>query len=227
MVPALAGGRETLDVGVRVQRTLRAVPILAGAERRQSLGDVRRKALWSQGSRRRLSWSPQSCRRAHAGDRYALYPLRGVAAIARDSRGPCGRGSRPHHRDGCENRGAVVAPPAEARPRHCCAQLHRHRGHALSIAVGPGAPGATEHRGRLGREQLAPMPSGFGLLSTIAMQFALLSLFAIGGATTAVPEIHRQAVELHHWMTDRQFSELFAISQAAPGPNVMIVTLIG
>jgi len=71
------------------------------------------------------------------------------------------------------------------------------------------------------------MPSGFGLLSTIAMQFALLSLFAIGGATTAVPEIHRQAVELHHWMTDRQFSELFAISQAAPGPNVMIVTLIG
>jgi chromate transporter len=66
-----------------------------------------------------------------------------------------------------------------------------------------------------------------GTLLTLAAQFALLSLFAVGGATSAVPEMHRQAVELQHWMGDRQFSELFAISQAAPGPNVMIVTLIG
>jgi chromate transporter len=66
-----------------------------------------------------------------------------------------------------------------------------------------------------------------GTLIVLAAHFALLSLFAVGGATSAVPEMHRQAVELQHWMTDRQFSELFAISQAAPGPNVMIVTLIG
>ena len=65
------------------------------------------------------------------------------------------------------------------------------------------------------------------VLITLAVQFALLSLFAVGGATAAIPEMHRQAVELQHWMTDRQFSELFAISQAAPGPNVVIVTLIG
>jgi chromate transporter len=64
-------------------------------------------------------------------------------------------------------------------------------------------------------------------LIVIAVHFALLSLFAVGGATSAVPEMHRQAVELQHWMSDRQFSELFAMSQAAPGPNVMIVTLIG
>jgi len=64
-------------------------------------------------------------------------------------------------------------------------------------------------------------------LTTLAVQFALLSLFAVGGATAAIPEMHRQAVDLHHWMTDRQFSELFAISQASPGPNVIIVTLIG
>jgi chromate transporter len=66
-----------------------------------------------------------------------------------------------------------------------------------------------------------------GSLATIAVQFALLSLLALGGATSAVPEMHRQAVDVQHWMTDRQFSELFAISQAAPGPNVVIVTLIG
>lgn len=66
-----------------------------------------------------------------------------------------------------------------------------------------------------------------GILLTLAANFALLSLFAIGGANAAVPEIHRLAVELQHWMTDRQFADLFAISQMAPGPNVIIVTLIG
>jgi chromate transporter len=66
-----------------------------------------------------------------------------------------------------------------------------------------------------------------GTLITIATHFALLSLFAVGGATSSVPELHRQSVEVQHWMSDRQFSELFAIAQAAPGPNVIIVTLIG
>jgi chromate transporter len=71
------------------------------------------------------------------------------------------------------------------------------------------------------------MRDDFGTLMVVAAHFALLSLFAFGGATSAVPEMHRQAVELQHWMSDRQFSELFAMAQAAPGPNVMIVTLIG
>jgi chromate transporter len=63
----------------------------------------------------------------------------------------------------------------------------------------------------------------FGLIST----FALLSLFAVGGANAAVPEMHRIAVEVHHWMTEKQFADAFAISQLSPGPNVLIVTLIG
>jgi chromate transporter len=63
----------------------------------------------------------------------------------------------------------------------------------------------------------------FGLIST----FALLSLFAIGGANAAVPEMHRIAVDVHHWMTEKQFADAFAISQLSPGPNVLIVTLIG
>ena len=57
--------------------------------------------------------------------------------------------------------------------------------------------------------------------------FGLMSLFAVGGAAAAVPEMHRIAVDVHHWMTDKQFADAFAISQLSPGPNVLIVTLIG
>jgi chromate transporter len=64
-------------------------------------------------------------------------------------------------------------------------------------------------------------------LLTLAVQFAILSLFAVGGAMAVVPEMHRQAVDVSRWMTDRQFADLFAIAQAAPGPNIIIVTLIG
>jgi chromate transporter len=54
-----------------------------------------------------------------------------------------------------------------------------------------------------------------------------MSLFAVGGANAAIPEMHRIAVEVHHWMTDREFADIYAISQLSPGPNVLIVTLIG
>jgi chromate transporter len=57
--------------------------------------------------------------------------------------------------------------------------------------------------------------------------FGLMSLFAVGGASAAIPEMHRIAVEVQHWMTDKQFADLYAISQMSPGPNVLIVTLIG
>jgi chromate transporter len=57
--------------------------------------------------------------------------------------------------------------------------------------------------------------------------FGLMSLFAVGGANAAIPEMHRIAVDVHHWLTDKQFADVFAISQMSPGPNVLIVTLIG
>jgi chromate transporter len=64
-------------------------------------------------------------------------------------------------------------------------------------------------------------------LSSLAGYFALLSLFAVGGANAAIPEMHRVAVEVMHWMSDRQFADMYAISVLSPGPNVIIVTLIG
>ena len=64
-------------------------------------------------------------------------------------------------------------------------------------------------------------------ISTLAWTFGLMSLFAVGGANAAIPEMHRIAVDVQHWMTDKQFADVFAISQMSPGPNVLIVTLIG
>ena len=71
------------------------------------------------------------------------------------------------------------------------------------------------------------MKADSDILITLAVQFAIMSMLALGGANAVVPEMHRQAVELRGWMTEREFADMFAISQAAPGPNVMIVTLIG
>jgi chromate transporter len=64
-------------------------------------------------------------------------------------------------------------------------------------------------------------------LVALALQFTALSLVAFGGANAVIPEIHRQAVDAHHWMTDQDFAALFAIAQAAPGPNFLVTTLVG
>ncbi|MGJ4994290.1 chromate transporter [Bradyrhizobium sp. HKCCYLS3077] len=64
-------------------------------------------------------------------------------------------------------------------------------------------------------------------LAQLFWTFALISLFAVGGAVAAIPELHRVAVDVRHWMTDKQFADVFALSQLSPGPNVLIVALIG
>ncbi len=55
----------------------------------------------------------------------------------------------------------------------------------------------------------------------------LILLVAVGGLSSAVPEIHRYVVEQHAWLNARQFGELYALSQATPGPNVMFMTMLG
>ena len=65
------------------------------------------------------------------------------------------------------------------------------------------------------------------VLLELALQFLLLSLLSIGGANAIIPEIQRRAVDVEHWMTAADFTQLFALSQAAPGPNVLIVSLVG
>ena len=57
--------------------------------------------------------------------------------------------------------------------------------------------------------------------------FLSLSLLAIGGAITTVPDMHRTLVAQHQWLSDSQFNGAIALAQAAPGPNVLFVALLG
>jgi len=57
--------------------------------------------------------------------------------------------------------------------------------------------------------------------------FLVLSLLAVGGAITTAPDMHRYMVGEHHWITDAQFTTSIAIAQAAPGPNVLFVAVLG
>jgi chromate transporter len=66
-----------------------------------------------------------------------------------------------------------------------------------------------------------------GVLGQIVMLFGTLSLIAVGGANVLVPEIHRQVVVAMAWMNDATFARLLAIVQTAPGPNVMLASIIG
>lgn len=57
--------------------------------------------------------------------------------------------------------------------------------------------------------------------------YLMLSLMSVGGAISTTSEMHRFLVEQHHWLTQAQFNESIAIAQAAPGPNVLFVALMG
>lgn len=61
----------------------------------------------------------------------------------------------------------------------------------------------------------------------IAGLFGMLSLLSIGGGNVVLPEMHLRAVNDNHWLTGSQFADVFSISQAAPGPSILIVTLVG
>jgi chromate transporter len=67
-----------------------------------------------------------------------------------------------------------------------------------------------------------------GILVALAWRFAVLSLFAIGaGVSVVIPPMHQEFVQQLHLLEDRQFAELLAIAQAAPGPNFLLVPLVG
>lgn len=62
---------------------------------------------------------------------------------------------------------------------------------------------------------------------TLLMHFLSLSLLAIGGAITTAPDMHRYLVNERQWLTDGQFTSSIALAQAAPGPNVLFIALLG
>lgn len=57
--------------------------------------------------------------------------------------------------------------------------------------------------------------------------FLTLSVMSVGGAISTSSEMHRFLVEQHHWLSQEQFNQSIALAQAAPGPNVLFVALMG
>ena len=58
-------------------------------------------------------------------------------------------------------------------------------------------------------------------------QFLMLSMLAVGGAMATAPDMHRYLVVEHGWLSDAQFTSSIAIAQAAPGPNLLFVAVLG
>lgn len=72
---------------------------------------------------------------------------------------------------------------------------------------------------------MSALAASTGLI--LAGHFVLLSLLSIGGAITVAPEMHRLLVSELHLLTDAQFASSIALAQAAPGPNVLFVAVLG
>jgi chromate transporter len=64
-------------------------------------------------------------------------------------------------------------------------------------------------------------------LVEVALYFMLLSIFSVGGLPSVMPEMQRYVVEVKDWMSPAEFMQAFAVGQAAPGPNMLIVSLVG
>lgn len=54
-----------------------------------------------------------------------------------------------------------------------------------------------------------------------------LALIAFGGVSSILPGVHHLAVNEEGWMTDRDFANLFALASISPGPNFLVLTLVG
>ena len=61
----------------------------------------------------------------------------------------------------------------------------------------------------------------------VALYFCLLSVLSVGGLPSVMPEMQRYVVEVKDWMSPAEFMQAFAVGQAAPGPNMLIVSLVG
>ena len=65
------------------------------------------------------------------------------------------------------------------------------------------------------------------ILLEIAAYFCVLSIFSVGGLPSVMPEMQRYVVEVKAWMSPAEFMQAFAVGQAAPGPNMLVTSLVG
>ena len=65
------------------------------------------------------------------------------------------------------------------------------------------------------------------ILVSLFAVFAPLSLLSFGGSNSVIADIAHQSIAVQHWVSEREFADLFALSRAAPGPGSMLAALIG
>ena len=71
------------------------------------------------------------------------------------------------------------------------------------------------------------MSDDLATLAQLFVDFARVSLLAIGGGSAALPEMHSVVVTDTHWLSNQQFKEIYSLGQVAPGPNMTMVAVIG
>lgn len=71
------------------------------------------------------------------------------------------------------------------------------------------------------------MRDGSPDVAALFVHFTLLTAVAFGGLPVVMPDMQRYLVDVQGWMSARQFTEIYALAQAAPAPNVMYVTVLG
>ena len=64
-------------------------------------------------------------------------------------------------------------------------------------------------------------------LLRMAWTFLWLSFLCIGGGLGIIPELERQAVTVHHWLSAREFLDGYTLAQLTPGPNMKVAAFIG
>jgi chromate transporter len=67
-----------------------------------------------------------------------------------------------------------------------------------------------------------------GAPASFVAHVALLALISFGGVPGVLPDLRNFVVTTHGWLTDQEFANCFAIVQAIPGPNmILMMSFIG
>src|SRR5262249_2641918 len=163
-------------------------------------------------------------------------PRRGVALLPRAAGHADGRGGTGGERRLGGAGPRLGVPPARRRPG--CRRGRPRRGHARALLPAPPAPPlraspppapppARRPAARPRPGLAATIVTELAELGALARVFGRLGLLAFGGGLGVLPEMERQAVEIHGWVTHREFVDAFAFSQVTPGPGMLMVVVIG
>src|SRR5882672_32379 len=211
------GGAAALAHAGGVHGDDRPVPGPARAERRQRGDPARQAVARSARRRRRVPRALRASLSVGARARAALYAL--GCASARVG----GRDRRRRRRGGPVHGHRGEARPAD-RP-----QARGGRVDGRLLRRGSDRPRAAAHgdADRGDRRPVLLAAAHAVTLIELGLYFALLSLLTFGGVSSVIPEMQRYIVDVKGWTTAADFMHLFAVAQAAPGPNVLFTSLIG